>query len=307
MDRLSVDVGLHLAPEAASRSATGGSDLANRHAHAADNLQAVPHGVGDALHDAAGKFRPSVHVRQADPASSGEWVGVRCPFAGDVRKEIQTVRPCRRFGRLGGDQVVGISLATPGFGHLGLAQRVAVPLQAAARGQDHAHDVPLAGYRRAEGVHPAKRIGLNLVGVSKDDAAGSDAGAQDTAADDAVADRPGGIVATSADDGDAHLQAKQSRPGRMQQAGHLRRLVASGHQFGVDPELRHQLCRPTPPLDVQQQRAACVADLGGELARQPVAEVILRQKDLDRAVIDARFVAADPENLRGRKPRQGGV
>ena len=95
--------------------------------------------------------------RQADETAAGVGIGVRRPLAGEVGQEEQALAAGRHGFGLFRQQVVDFCLSPLGLGHVGLAQRVAEPLQRAAGRKVHAHHVPLAAHRVAEGVDAALR------------------------------------------------------------------------------------------------------------------------------------------------------
>jgi len=156
-------------------------------------------------------------------------------------------------------------------------------------------------------VHAAFGIGLDAIGVGEDDAARPEGGRDDAAANDAVADGAGGLIATAAHHRNTGHQA--TGPGGLlrQNARDFGRLVDRRQQGRIDVEQAQEFLGPAAALDVQQERARGVADFGGKLAGQAVADVVLRQENLRGALINARLVSADPEDLRRREAREGRV
>ena len=93
VDVATVDVGLDLPPEGIACPAAGDPHLLDRHAHLADQFEAVAHGEGGALEHAADQMRPPVPDGQADPRALGVGVEVGRPLAGHIGEEEQPLGP----------------------------------------------------------------------------------------------------------------------------------------------------------------------------------------------------------------------
>ena len=148
---------------------------------------------------------------QADPGSLGVGVEVRGPLAGQIGKEEQTLGADAGDRGLVGQQEVRVDPLLLGQVDLRLAQLVAEPLEAAPRGENHAHDVPGARHRVAAALKAAERVEAGFVGMGEDDARGSHRGRDDARPDDAVAHRAGRLVAAAADDRRSRRQARGLR------------------------------------------------------------------------------------------------
>ena len=100
---------------------------------------------------------------------------------------------------------------------------------------------------------------------------------------------------------------RRLRSGLAHLAGDLGALVTRGQETRVDVELAQQLAAPAAIGDVEHQGPGGVAHLRGERPGQPVADVVLGQENLAHPVPVLRLVLANPEQLGGGEPREGGV
>ncbi len=178
------------------------------------------------------------------------------------------------------------------------AESISKPLQAAAAGKAHAHHVPFAAHGVAKGVQATGRIEFHFVAMNEHDARGADRRAQRALADDAVADRPCGAISCPADHDAVGAQAEFVGRRSRELAGHLFRFVAFGEEARVEFELGKQRLRPVALGDIQEQHAAGIAHVGGEIAGEPPPHVVLRQQHLRGLREIARLMIAEPENLR---------
>ena len=294
-----VDVGLDLPPERVARAAARDAHLLDRHAHLADQLEAVAHGEGRPFEQAADHVGAAVADGQADPGPLGVGVEVGRSLAGQVGQEEQPLGARAGQGGLVGQQEIGIFALLLGQRDLGLAQLVAEPLEAAAGRQHDAHDVPGARHGVAAALEPAQRVEAERIGMGEHDARGPHRRRDDPLPDDAVADRAGRLVAAAADDRRAHRQARRLRS----QLAHLRRdlraLVAGGQERRIDVELAQQLAAPAAVGHVEQERARGVAHLGRVRAGQPVADIILGQEHLAHPLPVLRLVRCAPRGSWG--------
>ena len=101
-------------------------------------------------------------------------------------------------------------------------------------------------------MHAALRVVGRPICVGKDNAACAHGGADDTFGDDAVADGAGGLIAASADDGRAGLQAKcVSGPARQVPAD-LVTFIHPWQQRGIKLQTAQQFAIPAAPSHVEQ-------------------------------------------------------
>ena len=174
---------------------------------------------------------------QGDPEERPARVGVRVrrPLAGQVRQEDQPFRAGRDVPRALGHQVVRVVADRPGDDAFRLEERVrAASAATAARRQDDAHGVPLAGHGMAERVDAQLRVGRGRVRVGEDDAAGADCAGHDAGLDDAAADRPRRLVPAPARHRRPHGKPCQRRRFGMNMARDLDAFRALGHERARD-------------------------------------------------------------------------
>ena len=141
------------------------------------------------------------------------------------------------------------------------------------------------------------RVHADVVGVGEDHARRTQTGQDPAGPDDAGAHSAAGVVGPAADDGRAGLQSHVR--------GHLLRHAAAdvdGFESGRQ-ELRGQAygvqhgAGPATVPYVKQQGTRGVGDFHGEFAGHAEPDVVLGQQNLLDAVIDIRFVVADPDQL----------
>ena len=75
----------------------------------------------------------------------------------------------------------------------------------------------------------------------------------------------------------------------------------------VDLQKSQQFVRPSAVDDVEQERAAGIADFRRILAGHAVADVILRQQDVLGPGVDFWLILANPENLWRGESRERGI
>src|SRR5918994_5361648 len=147
-----VDVGRELSPERAPRPAPGGAYLPYGYVELAQDLQRVPQGEEDTLHNGAGQVRNAVPTREPEEGAARPWVQVGRTLSREVGQEQETLR-------------AGLDLrGRPHELVVALAQRLAPPLQGAARRQGYAHQVVRTRHGVAEGVETPRRVRHELFG-----------------------------------------------------------------------------------------------------------------------------------------------
>ncbi len=293
-----VHVGLQLPPDRALGPAAREADRLHRDVHAvAHDPHLVGHAEGHAFEHRAGQVRSAVLRRQADERAARLRIGIRAALAGEVRQEHQARAPRKDFRRFVHQLVEGNLRC----------QRIAEPLQR-ARGAEHAAEhAPRARHRVAHRVDPSLFVIARFVAVREHHARRAERRADDAALHDAVAHRAGRLIPRPADHGHAFTQTQ--RPGRApgERAGDFVRLDAAREQGRIQPELAHERGVPRAPLDVQQQRAGSVADLGRQFAGEPQAQPVLGQQDVRGFAEVFRFVLAEPEDFGGLESGEGRV
>src|SRR5918994_4876990 len=217
-----VDVGRELSPERAPPPAPGGVSLPYGYVELAQYLQRVPQGEEDTLHNGAGQVRNAVPTREPEEGAARPRIQVGRTLSREVGQEQETLR-------------AGLDLrGRPHELVVVFAQRLAPPLQGAARRQGDAHQVVRPRHGVAEGVETPRRVRHELFGRCEEDAAGADRRAHETGLDDAYTHRSGGVVPASCRHGDAERQAELSRNVPVQLAGSLGTFIHIGHPFDGD-------------------------------------------------------------------------
>jgi len=217
-----------------------------------------------------------VAEREAREGAACCWIGVRSPLALQVGLEEQALRAGLPAGRLVQEVVVGSAAA----------ERRAQPLQRACGGEHHAHRVPGFGDGVAEGVQARLPLGAVRVERREDDAGRAEHDRERPRPRDADAERAGGLVARAPD---------------------LGRLARGRQPFAGELERLQHLLAPAPVRDVEEQRAGGVRAVDRLLAREPVADVVLRQQHPADPREGLGLVVAQPEELRRREAGQGAV
>src|SRR5207237_1081119 len=99
----------------------------------------------------------------------------------------------------------------------------------------------------------------------------------------------------------------ERRGGLVAGAGDLRRLVDGRQPLARDLERLEHLVAPAPPRHVEEERPRGVGDVDRVPPAQAEPHVVLRQEDVPDPRVRLRLVAAEPEELRRREPRQRAV
>ncbi len=207
--------------------------IAARTPSVAQQLERVAQAVGDALQHRARSAPRSWRSESPTnaPRASGSACGVRSPARYGANSRPSAPGAQRSASAV--ERVVGLA----GRGD------VAQPAKRAGGGEHHAHRVPAARHRVAEGVHAA----LGVRGVAgqrgEDDARGSEHDRERPGPVDADAERAGGLVARARRDGNPAGVAR-----------HVRRLEHARQPLGGDLERREDLVAPAPLRDVEEQR-----------------------------------------------------
>ena len=200
---------------------------------------------------------------------------------------------------------VGVLAHAEGGLLLGAAEVIPEPLEGEASALGDAHHVPGAGHGAAEGVHTALGVDGDVVGVGEHHAGGADGGEGLAVPDHAGAHGSGSVGA--AHHRSASLQAGELCGAGGDFAGDFGGLVHLGQEGGVDVQLLQDFLAPAAAGHVQQLHAGGVGDLGGELAGEHVAHIVLGQQNVGALGVELGLVVAHPQNLRGGKACQGGV
>ena len=142
--------------------------------------------------------------------------------------------------------------------------------------------------------------------MGEHDAAGAEGGGEHAGLDDAAADAAGGLVAAARGHGEVLGKAGPRGRVRREATGDFGPLERGGHEGGVDVQHAHQVLTPTAVAHVEQERAGGVGDVGGELAGEDIADVVLRKQDLGHARVVGGLLVAEPEDLgRGEASERG--
>ena len=181
---------------------------------------------------------------------------------------------------------------------------IAEPLQAQSRSLRDAHDVPFPGNRVAEGVNATLGVVGGVIQVGENDSRRPDRARHESGLHDPVTHCAGGLISAAAHDRRVPRQAGLACDVGRDAPGHFRRFNDIGQDRAVDFERFDQRVRPLALHHVEQCRAGRVRHLAGELAGQPIADVILREEHLADAIVARRVVIPNPEELRRSEPRQ---
>ena len=120
---------------------------------------------------------------------------------------------------------------------------------------------------------------------------------------DARAHRRGGVVRRAAHDRRALAQARLLCGARVHAACHIGRFVDRREQRAVDRKALQHLAGPATARHIHELHARGVGDLGRPFARQPVADVILRQQDMPASGVQCGLVLLHPEDFGRGKAR----
>ena len=114
-----------------------------------------------------------------------------------------------------------------------------------------------------------------------------------------------GAVGRAARDGRAGGQARRGRGLRRDAAREVRGLEQARELAGTEPGQLRELGVPVLPRHVEEERALRLDAVGGRLAREEEAHVVLHEEDVLRAGEDVRLVRLEPHQLRQRPGRRG--
>jgi len=167
--------------------------------------------------------------------------------------------------------------------------------------------VPLAGDGVTEGVQPSLRVATGGVGIGKDHARGTHGHRDQAGLHDPCAHATGGLVACSAHHGQPRGEAGGLGHLRRDVAGDLGRFHAGRHPLYGDIELGQDLLAPAAPAHVEEYGARGVGYLGGVLARQAIADIVLGQQHLRHPSVHLRLVVTGPYDLGSGEPGERGV
>ncbi len=289
---MAVDVGLDLAPQGAARPPAPEPDLVDRRPHFGEKGESVLEAEGDPFEDGAHDVAPGVGRREAHQRAARVGIEMGRALPHQVGGPEEAVRPGRDLGRLLGQPLVGVAPVVAAG-----AEPVAEPAQAETRGLRHPHDVPAPRHRVAEGVEPPARVERRTVGGGEHHTRGPDGGADDPRGDDAHAGGAGRLVPRPGDHGDARLEPRGQRPGRVHPAAHLLRFVELRQERGVDLRGFEHLARPGARGHVAEERPGSVRDVDRPLPRQAEADIVLREHDGADAAPVFRLPLPHPEEF----------
>lgn len=169
------------------------------------------------------------------------WIGVRRSLAGQVGQENQPLAARRYTGRLAHQLVVALTRR----------KRIAIPAQAAARREHHAHQVPSPWHGVTESVQPPTWLNPVAVGVGKYHPRCADRHRNDPLAHNARAHRLGRLVACPGHHWRARQQAGGRRARRVDLRAHHRRLAHLGEPGARNAQLGQQLIGPAPVAHIE--------------------------------------------------------
>ncbi len=248
----------------------------------------------DALQDGAGHRRAIVAGGEAGEDGAQRRVVRGRAFTGQVGQEQ---------GRTGARVVaeLGEKIARLTAGDVG-------PPGEAGRGrQHHAHLVPDAGKRMAEGVDGGRRIGGEAIGRHPQHAGGAQREEGVAGGDRAEADGRGGIVARPAGDDRRVRHAPAGGEVRRQPAGRRGALDEARHLSAREAAGGESFVRPVAFRRIEPERAGGVGHVLDRLAGQPQADEGLGQEDLGDRCEDLRLVLRHPEEFRRGEAGHGEV
>jgi hypothetical protein len=168
----------------------------------------------------------------------------------------------------------------------------------------HAHHVPQARNRVAEGVQTALGILGGGGSGGKDHARSADGGRDRSRLQDAHAHRARALIARSGDDRRAGGQAGQPGSALADARADLGRLIDLGQPALRNPRRLGHFLGPAAVRHVQQQRPGGLLHVDGELAGEPVAHIILGAHNVANLGEDLRLMLLDPKQLGQREVGQ---
>ena len=247
--------------------------------------------------DGADEMGAGVRGGDADESCAGIGVEMRGALAEEVGGPHEAVAAGGSVGGLGEQLLVGA----------GGREGVAEVAEAEARAVGDAHDVPAAGGGVAEGVEAAEAVFGGRVGCGEDDAAGADGRRDGAGREDAHADGSGALVACACGYGGASGQAGGSGAGGADAGADLGAFEEPGQPLHGDACGFGHLGGPAAVGDVEQKGSAGLLHVHGELAGEPVADIVLGAEDVGDAGEDFGLMVADPEEFGEGEVGQGGV
>ncbi len=153
-----------------------------------------------------------------------------------------------------------------------------------ARAVEHArHLEPAAGHRVGEIVEHGLRLRRVAVGGDDKDRGGAERDEPLAVLDAADADRPGAAIAAARGDRDAGGQPEPFRHLAAEPAAHLGALMEARHVTLRDADRGEHLRRPAASRLVEELGAGGVRHVGGELAGEVEADVVLGEEDMGDA------------------------
>ena len=140
--------------------------------------------------------------------------------------------------------------------------------------------------------------------MSKQDSASADRAAHQAVPDHAVADRRGRVVAAARGDHDSRRQPEVACDVRSNLARGGRRFVHPRQPLDRNFQRVDDLARPSALFQIEQQGARRVGGVSRLLAREPQAQIVLRQQDAVQPRIRLRLFVAQPQDLGRLEPGQ---
>jgi hypothetical protein len=167
--------------------------------------------------------------------------------------------------------------------------------------------MPCARHGVAEGVRAVLGVYLRLLQVREHHAAGAHRYGGAPRLHDADAHCARRLVARPAHHRRALRQPCRLRRLRRNPTRDFRRLVHLGEPRAGQLQRVQDFVCPVAARHIEQRSARRIRDLRRRLAREPIADEVLRQQHLLDAGVVFRLVAAQPDNLARLKARQHGV
>ena len=133
--------------------------------------------------------------------------------------------------------------------------------------------------------------------MCKDHAGGADGGECLAVPDDTGSHGSSCIIAGTADNNRSLAQSQRFRHVTGQRSGDFAGFVHLAQQALIDLQQVQQLIRPAAVRHIQQLHAGGIRNLGGILAGENQAQIVLRQQNVTALLVDLRLVVPDPQNL----------
>ena len=167
--------------------------------------------------------------------------------------------------------------------------------------------MPAAGYCTAECVHSSLLVDGDVGGVRKYNAGGADGGECLSVLDNAGPHCRRSIIACASDYGGADLESGQFSSLLCNSTRDLRGFVHLCQQRFVYSQLVQHLVGPAAVRDIQQLHSAGVGYLGGILAGEHEADIVLGQEDMTALLVILRLVVLHPHDLCGGESGDGWI